>query len=327
MRYRSTVPLCIALFVATSGCADGDKSSETSKDSDSRSPEPSTSVPTIAVTTTTMPAGDRFCAMSGVPQQTGTLADPALVEVSGVVASRRHPGVFWVHNDSGDRARIFAIDETGARRGEFVIDGVEATDWEDIALVPGSSGDDIVVADIGDNAAQRSSVRLLHVPEPDLPADPTSPVTVAGLEPVEYVYDDGPHDAESLFYDVVSDELKIITKAYVGEPHVFTTSGAVGGPPLMLTRGGPAALGLGQLATGADATLDGSAILVRTYTSVLVFPRGADESVDDALGREPCIGPSSPEQQGEAIAMLSDGSGYITISEGAGAPIWKVNLG
>jgi hypothetical protein len=324
MRYRSFVSLCLSLLVVSSACSDRAKTSESVEVSTTLDSQRSTTSTDPAATTTTIPLGDRFCANAGEPRQTGSLVDPALLEVSGVVASRRDPGVFWVHNDSGDQARVFAIDETGARLGEFVIDGVDATDWEDIALVPGKDGDELVVADIGDNAAQRVSVRLLHIPEPDLPEDPAQPVTVAGLESVEYVYDDGPHDAESLFYDVVSGELYVVSKAYVGAPRVYATRER---EPGVFFAGPEVALGAGSLATAADATHDGSAILVRTYTSVLVFPRAAGESADAALAKEPCVAPSATEQQGESIAALADGSGYITISEGAGAPIWKVTVG
>ena len=37
-------------------------------------------------------------------------------ESSGVCASRRNPGIFWTHNDSGDTARAFLIDRNGATR-------------------------------------------------------------------------------------------------------------------------------------------------------------------------------------------------------------------
>ena len=321
MGYRSLVVLCSVGFVVTSGCSDGAKTSETSALSTDSSTNPAPT--TLAATTTTFPAGDRFCARGGEPVQVGTLADPALVEVSGVVASRRHPGVLWVHNDSGDSARLFAIDETGARLGEFVVDGVDATDWEDIALVPGDDGDELVAADIGDNAAQRASVRLLTIPEPDLPADPTSAVTLAGLEPVEYVYEDGPHDAEAIFYDVEAQEMKIVTKAYVGAPRVYSTRR---GEPGVFFAGPEVVLGPGALATAADATFDGSSIVVRTYTSVVVFPREAGQSVEAAMSGASCVAPAAVEQQGEAIALLADESGYITISEGVGAPIWKVSV-
>ena len=43
----------------------------------------------------------------------GTVMAPATREASGIVASRKNPGVLWVHNDSGDTARLFALSYTG----------------------------------------------------------------------------------------------------------------------------------------------------------------------------------------------------------------------
>ena len=34
-------------------------------------------------------------------------------EASGIVKSSRYPDTYWVHNDSGDSARIFAIHANG----------------------------------------------------------------------------------------------------------------------------------------------------------------------------------------------------------------------
>ena len=65
-----------------------------------------------------------------------------IVESSGIIRSKKYPGVFWTHNDSGDSARIFAISEDGKIikpkwfKGEYKgIEVVNAThiDWEDIA--------------------------------------------------------------------------------------------------------------------------------------------------------------------------------------------------
>ena len=34
-------------------------------------------------------------------------------EISGIASSRKNPGVYWVHNDSGSDASIYAVDEEG----------------------------------------------------------------------------------------------------------------------------------------------------------------------------------------------------------------------
>ena len=41
-----------------------------------------------------------------------------------------------------------------------------------------------------------------------------------------------------------------------------------------------------------------------------------------ALAGQPCTIPQKSEPQGEAIAFLADGSGYVTVSEGVNQPVW-----
>ncbi|MEZ6192975.1 MAG: hypothetical protein R3C45_17010 [Phycisphaerales bacterium] len=41
------------------------------------------------------------------------MTHPPLNELSGIVRSRAYPGVWWVHNDSGDEPRLFAINAEG----------------------------------------------------------------------------------------------------------------------------------------------------------------------------------------------------------------------
>ena len=55
-------------------------------------------------------------------------------ECSGIVASRRYSDLYWVHNDSGDRARFFGIDSRGELRVQIEVDGAQNVDWEDIAI-------------------------------------------------------------------------------------------------------------------------------------------------------------------------------------------------
>jgi hypothetical protein len=46
-------------------------------------------------------------------QNVATVTHPPLNELSGIARSRAYPGVWWVHNDSGDEPRLFAIDAEG----------------------------------------------------------------------------------------------------------------------------------------------------------------------------------------------------------------------
>jgi hypothetical protein len=85
-------------------------------------------------------------------------------ESSGLVKSRTHPDVFWTHNDSGDEPRIFAITARGEVLAEYEILGVEAVDWEDIAI---DDSRNLYIADFGNNFNRRTDLTVYRVPEPD----------------------------------------------------------------------------------------------------------------------------------------------------------------
>ena len=65
---------------------------------------------------------------------TGTVQTAEAPELSGLVLSRSQPGVLWAHNDSGDRARVFALRPNGSVLADLDVPGAEAVDWEDIAI-------------------------------------------------------------------------------------------------------------------------------------------------------------------------------------------------
>lgn len=85
-------------------------------------------------------------------------------ESSGLVRSRQYDDVFWTHNDSGDSARIFAIDREGALIAQFRIAHVRNRDWEDIAV---DDSGRIYIADIGNNLNARRDLVIHVVREPD----------------------------------------------------------------------------------------------------------------------------------------------------------------
>jgi hypothetical protein len=56
-----------------------------------------------------------------------------IVESSGLITSRQHPGTIWTHNDSGSFPFIYAIDQFGnLQGGSYIVDSLPL-DWEDIA--------------------------------------------------------------------------------------------------------------------------------------------------------------------------------------------------
>jgi hypothetical protein len=305
--------LCAAVvLVAACSGGGGDDSSDTTLDP--------------ANTTTTappLPTSDELCdGAEPVPGPTATVANSALVETSGIAESRENDGLIWAHNDSGGNPELFAVGIDGSDRGRWAVPGATAVDWEDMARGHGEEGvDRLYMADIGDNAAQRPNVVVYRAPEPEVPAGAAGG-TLQDVEALTLIYADGARDAETLLADPVSGDLFIVSKQLVGRPGVYRIpAGAEPGGTSTLARVTDVGVDEGTLVTGGDVSVDGSVVALRTYTSVLLFQRGDAQTVSDALAGTPCEAPAPTEVQGEALAFDPDGSGYVTISEGANPAI------
>lgn len=268
----------------------------------------------------------------------GTVGDPALVELSGLAASRAHPEVLWAHNDSGSEPVLHALGPDGAALGTYAVPGATAVDWEDLAIGPGPGGGApvLVVGDVGDNDARRPTVALHRVAEPSAAPDGTGG-TLELVDTTEVAYPDGPADVEALVVDPDTGDVLLVTKDLLGASRVLRVpAGRLGGPdpvtavdvggfqvPVDLALGG----GLpGTMVTGADAAPDGALVLVRTYQAVLVFERPAGQPLWAAFAAPPCRAPQADEPQGEAVAFTADGKAYVTISEGSGVPVHRVEV-
>ena len=274
---------------------------------------------TSAESTTTVPSATELCAGAQAAPAPARVAQPALVEASGIAASASEPGVLWAHNDSGGEPEVFAIGEDGGDRGRWSLPGAEAVDWEDMARGPREGGADVLyLGDIGDNGSQRAEVTVYRAAEPEVPPGATGGA-LDGVEAITLAYADGARDAEALLADPVTGDLFIVTKVLVGPAGVYRIpAGAGGGATIAMEREGDLA---GSLVTGGDISSDGSVIGLRTYTSVLLWERAPGESVPEALAGPPCTAPAVAEPQGEALAMATDGRGYVTVSEGANPTI------
>jgi hypothetical protein len=73
--------------------------------------------------------------------------------------------------------------------------------------------------------------------------------------------------------------------------------------------------GLDNFVTAADIAPDASGLLLRTYGYAYYWPWFSGESLESALGGQPCELPAASEVQGESIAFAPDGQGFYTASE------------
>lgn len=232
----------------------------------------------------------------------GHVRTAAATELSGLVLVG---SVLWTHNDSGDSARLFALDLHGRLRQEVLVAGAENFDWEDIAAFKGS----LYVGDIGDNLAQRAEIVVYRVPS----RSQTGAVTA---QRIPLRYPDGAHDAEALLVDPSTGDLVIVTKTLSGAPRVYAAPPAGG----TLRRVGRLRTGNALQVTAGDVSADGGTVVLRTYDRLFVWSRRRGESLASVFRREPCTPRADllVDGQGESVALTRDGRAFYTVPEGKG---------
>lgn len=236
-----------------------------------------------------------------------TLADPRITESSGLAASRRHPGIYWTHNDSEDGSRVFAVDgRTGRTVATVTLSGVgQARDVEAVSVGPDGR---VYVGDIGDNFdGGWDHVWIYAFPEPKRLRDATVGAT-------QYVvkYEGGARDAESLAVHPKTGRVYIVDKRKGGDGQVLAGPERLSASGVNVFR--PVA-GIDVWATDAAFSPDGSQLAVRGYLDgVLLDWNGGRPKERQRL--------SPPFQgQGESLTYSADGRLLLFGSEGEGSRV------
>lgn len=265
------------------------------------------------------------------PESLADVRIPGLNESSGLAASRRHPGVFWSHNDSGGGPWLWAFDRRGVSLGRWRVRGARNFDWEDIALGPGPRAGVwyLYIGDIGDNQRNRESVTVYRIPEPD-PA--SSSGDTASAESLRFAYPDGPQDAEALMVHPRTGDLYIIGKARgpgretvvwkaaapfrSGRKTMMRRIAAIRLPESLLSLLIPAGV------TGGDISPDGKRVALIDYVKAweAVLPKNAT-NFDAIWTAEWRPVETGVRAQGEAIAYRHDGQALLATSEGESFPL------
>lgn len=259
------------------------------------------------------------------------LQSVVLDEVSGLVISDNH--TFFVHNDSGDTSRFFAINSKGSLMATFYFKGDHAikprgvADCEDIATGPGPEEGKkyLYLGDIGDNLAHRRYITVYRFLEPEHALGNIN----LNAEVLHLKYPNGPQDAETMMTDPVLKELIIVSKRQdtVG---IYATSLSFGNKDtvtlqkqgsLFLPGSGPS-----KFIVSGDISRDGKRVLLKTYEKVYYWLRRGNESISQTMQRKPTELPYIKETQGEAIGFTPDGKVYYCIGEGTNATIYHYEL-
>ncbi|MFE2554196.1 hypothetical protein ACFXGI_37655, partial [Streptomyces sp. NPDC059355] len=239
-----------------------------------------------------------------------------MAELSGLAMSRKHPGVFYAVNDSGNTNQVFAVDcteATGRLKAAYTLSGVGNTDWEGLTIGKDAAGLPVIlVGDIGDNFSSRAEILVHSFAEPDELADATvTPVTYT------FAYADGRHDAESLLADPVTGRLYIASKLIGAAGQLYKAplppqSGQVN--TLTAVRPGPAFTTDGAFSpSGASYTLRSGGPLGANTASV--YDTAGTKLADVAL---------PAQSQGETVTYF-DCTSLLVGSEND-TRIWRVPL-
>ena len=253
-------------------------------------------------------------------REAGVIRSELVREASGIVAGRRNPGVLWVHNDSGDTARIYAVSTKGDLLGVCNIQGATLRDWEDIAAGPGPDPNEhyLYIGDIGDNQAKRPDVTVYRVPEPNVGPEAFGTMTIGPADAVRLIYPDGPRDAETLLVDPLTRDLYVISKReLLSKVYLAPYPQSTVEPTRMQAV---AAMPWG-FAVGGDVSPDGSRVIVRGMFGASIWVRPAGEPLWRAFSGKYSQLPLIAEPQGEGICFDGGGRGYFTISEMAHPPL------
>lgn len=277
----------------------------------------------------------------GVSQ--GTLDNPELVEVSGLVESINNPGFLWVHNDSGDKARLFLIDKQGKQKATIWLANATNRDWEDIAIGPGPEEGKsyLYVGDIGDNDQKYAFKHIYRIEEPIIDLKATSDTTIIRVDQIEFQLPDGPQDTELLMIDPGTRDLYTVSKRkkkvnIYRLPYPQSTTSPITAEIALEDRdfskvdgksisqqGGETLINgynsqyYYQIVAG-DISPNGREVLIKSYSAVYYWKKSGQESLIELLGKDPARLPYEAEPQGEAIGFAADGKGYFTISEKRG---------
>lgn len=248
-------------------------------------------------------------------------------EMSGIVKSGKYRDLYWVHNDSGDKPRFFAVrgdgkvvtPPTGTQGYEGIrVESARNSDWEDIAR----DRDTLYLSDMGNNGNARQDLGIYAVKEPD-PTKVTS-VKLKAFYPIAYPDQKEfppsgfrPFDCEAIF--TLRGKVYFVTKHRLNSLIPGTSAGLYRLDTRFTDRKNVLTKldehpNLGGWVTGADVSPDGKTVAVLTQApeqSVWLFDARAkgDKFLTQGKPRRIVF---TGAKQCEAVAFADNGTLLVT---------------
>ena len=282
----------------------------------------------------------------GAPVFLGNIGNQSISEASGLAPSILHKGVLWAMNDGGHKPYLFAISHQGGTIGYFNLSWSENIDWEDLGSFFLDGKAYLLVADVGDNDANRPFCTLYIVEEPPL-SKLTSQIYFSRRPAIKirFRYEDGPKDCEAVAVDERGRKILLLTKRTVPLilyelPFEFKKDNRIKTarkiaevasiqPPTTTEfffnysqyRSQP---------TSMDIAPNGSAVAVLTYEHGYLFVRKPNEHWEITFSRQPLLINLAHAETGrlfqrEALCFARDGKSIFITSEGNNAPLYQLH--
>lgn len=271
-------------------------------------------------------------------QTKGLILNKDTTEISGIAVSRIDSNRLWVHNDSGDAATLYALNENGKLVSKLPVHSAINTDWEDISSFMLEGEAYLVIADTGDNGGLRHSQQLYVFKEPK---DLTPELAEKGISPswsINFVWPDGPRDCEAIAVDTRNNEILLISKKrypaevfsvpLLGTPHKVITAkkiATLAGVPASPSAGSnyinSHTLDKFSQITAADISSDNSKLAVLSYNTIYIYQRADNQSWTAAVQNKPVTIAYKWMPQAEALAWDEHGKGFYMTSEFSPAPL------
>lgn len=125
-----------------------------------------------------------------------TLTDLSLEEVSGLEFIPE-TGALWAIEDSGNKNRLYRINDKGKPEQEITIENIENKDWEDLAA---DKQGNLYIGDFGNNDSDRKNLTIYKIDAASLNGKKASASSI-----IEFYYPeqkDFPPKKSKRFYDV-----------------------------------------------------------------------------------------------------------------------------